>query len=205
MKTNIMPYCAIAFCLLLSSQSFGMGGNHDPNQPIYGNDGWPPDLVKAMNGAECVGGFWVNQSDWFFFKGETRAANRFFEKCGRYEKTLTRVVLHPGSGFGQTPWDKERVPCDWMVSVERRGWTQPKKFEGVPEDVDLLIVIDLWLGGDIHLHKVKIPVSIDVKSDGKIEKFVAAHKISRKQAEKGNKEALEGSNKEEGEEGAVGE
>jgi hypothetical protein len=197
-------FSAAAFCLLTAVQSFGLGGDHDPSRPIAGGEGWPPALTKAMNGAQCVGGYFVNANDRYFFAGDAKAANGFFEECAKVRKTPLKVIVHPGSGFCKKPWEETRTPCDWTVSVQRRGWTSPETFDGVDDDVDLLITIDLWLGGDFSLSDLHIPASVDVESDGEIEKFVTAHKIKRKHAMDGNKQAPAESNKREGEEAAAG-
>jgi hypothetical protein len=43
------------------------------------------------------------------------------------------------------------------------------------------ITVELWLGGQVDLSKVEVPLNLKVESGGEIEKFIAAHKLKGKQ------------------------
>lgn len=73
----------------------------------------------------------------------------------------------------------KNIPFDWQITMTREGTLVPDR-----EKRRYFVSVDLWVGGDVNLDKVDVPLNIDVKSGGEIEDFIAKHEEERKQAQK---------------------
>jgi len=98
------------------------------------------------------------------------------------ELDALRLVLHPGAGMTGSVGLEKNIPFEWRVSVE--------KWHSDPSKAPTLVTMELCslrsvvcrktqttkaLGGMVRLDRIKVPLNIEVKSGGEIEKFVAEH------------------------------
>jgi hypothetical protein len=119
------------------------------------------------------------------FQGDTCSLNDFlldYERLADPElKSLPRkLVLHPGRSYVDA-LRKDKGVADWefrLTSMEPsvdRSLPQIGPSWIPPKTEWTSIRVDLWLGGQVDLAKVKVPSNVVVESSGEIEKFVAAH------------------------------
>src|SRR5262245_7677026 len=75
-----------------TTEAFAFGSDHS-NGPITGNAWWPKGLEALVNRQDRVHGFWVNETDVFFYDGDTPACNQFLDGYGKLRNTALRVVI----------------------------------------------------------------------------------------------------------------
>jgi hypothetical protein len=163
-------YLAVLTGLLVAaSDGFSLGSDH-PKGPVVQNPAWPAGLAELFNRAERVHGFWVNETDVFFYAGDTQAFNQFLEAYAKLPKTSLRVVIHAGAKNARSPWDKQDrdLPIQWSLTSSIRG--------GIPnadhKDGRFYTRVDLWLGSRIRLEELRIPANVEAESGGEIERFI---------------------------------
>jgi hypothetical protein len=117
-----------------------------------------------------------------YFAGDSEAFNGFIEEYARLKGTPLTVTLRAGRGtVSPLAVEKRRIFFDWQVNISRY---RPPEAPDSPEKTEpgWTVSVELWLGGNVELDKVNVPLNVDVKSDGEIEKFVAGHEAKRKKA-----------------------
>jgi hypothetical protein len=169
-----------------ATPALGLGADHPNDRPVSHKE-WPDGLAEIINGTNIrICGFFINASDWFYFKGNTEVFNTVLAAYAKLKNTPLRLVLHPGRCLGKAPWDKGKgTPCEWSIAVIRRGWGAPKAKPG--ETGNYVVTMNLWLGGDVALNGLDVPLNVDVESGREIETFVVDHQakqsLIRKDAE----------------------
>lgn len=170
----ILGCIAMAACCTVA---LALGASHPNDRPCSNKD-WPAGLSDIVNTKARVCGFFVNANDWFYFKGDTKAFNSVLAAYGKLKDTPLLLVLHPGRGTAREPWDKGKgTPCEWSVEVIRRGWGAPEAKPG--ETGKYVVTLHLWLGGDVSLEELDVPLNVNVRSGTEIEKFVAEHEAKQ--------------------------
>jgi len=169
-----------AGCLVLAAMAgpaLGLGADHPNDRPVQHKE-WPDGLAEIINAYPRVCGFFINASDWFYFKGDTKAFNAVLAAYAKLEDTPLKLVLHPGRCRAKAPWDKdEGSPGEWSIAVIRRGWGAPKAGPG--ETGNYVVTVNLWLGGDVALDGLDVPLNVDVASGREIETFVVDHQAKQ--------------------------
>jgi hypothetical protein len=141
-------------------------------------------LTELLAGKGYLGGFFINASDWFFYAGDAKALNAFLADYAKLPDTPLVLVLHPGTGKASAPWDKEALNCDWSVGVSRERLARaPEAGEGKAlqgkQRPRVEVTLSLWLGGQVGLSDLDVPLNVEVRSGGEIEDFVATHEAKR--------------------------
>jgi len=169
-----------AGCLALvvpTAVAWALGSGH-PNDEVCQHPDWPEGLKDLVNTKARVCGFFVNANDWFYFKGDSGAFNAVLAAYATLKDTPLRLILHPGRGTAREPWDKGTgTPAEWSITVVRRGWGAPKATPG--QAGKYVVTINLWLGGDVALDDLDVPLAVDVESGREIEKFIATHQAKQ--------------------------
>jgi len=178
----MMRLCCVSAiaCLVLAaaaSPALALGASHPNDRPVS-HDEWPKGLAEIINTKARVCGFFVNANDWFYFKGDTKAFNKALAAYGKMKETPLKLVLHPGRCMAREPWDKDKAtPCEWSFAVIRRGWGAPEAKPG--DSGQYVVTLNLWLGGDVTLEDLDVPLAVDVESGREIEKFVVDHQAKQ--------------------------
>ena len=195
MKRFIFIY--LVFVLFPFSRVWALGGEH-----IMGPNGkfvdyspfWPPEFVDLVNSGGCFDGFWINANDWFFFRGDAKTFNEFLKAYGSLKNTPLQVIIHAGSERPGLPWDSSRPTSlyNWQLEILKRGWGVPK-IPNKPEE-KYIVTVNLWIDKQIKLSDVIVPETIQLKSAGEIEQFIAQrplgtpHALSLQQQESAPKQ-----------------
>jgi hypothetical protein len=169
---------ALSCWALTAPEAFALGSDH-PKGPVAGNKGWPEGLKELANWQNRVHGFWVNETDVFFYDGESKELNKFMEGYSKLKNTALHVVIHAGAKKARSPWDKaERdIPVAWSLHAS----FSPLVRGGMPSPRGRFYTrVDVWLGSRLKLEDLRIPAAVAVVSGGEIEKFIAEHRSRQK-------------------------
>lgn len=161
-----------------SANLFALGENHEPGKIRENyNKQWPAGLLELVNSADRVGGFWVNQNDYFFYKGDAKAINKFVADYGKIPNTPVSVVVHAGAkALTGKLGEKHETPYNWELHVSRRGWGTPRDPRNSEESPGYVATVHIWLSDAITLKELELPKHVDVRSANEIEKFIEAHR-----------------------------
>src|SRR5215469_14260917 len=78
-----------------ATEALALGSDH-PKGPVTGNELWPEGLKQLANRPDRVHGFWVNETDVFFYNGDSKKFNQFIDGYRQLQATVLRVVIHAG-------------------------------------------------------------------------------------------------------------
>jgi hypothetical protein len=117
-----------------------------------------------------------------YFAGDSKLFNEFVQEYSRLKGTPLTLILHAGRGaVSPLAIEKRRIFFDWQVNISR--YLPPKASDSTEKpEPGYTVSVEMWLGGNLELYKVNVPLNVEVKSDGEIEKFVAGHEAKRKKA-----------------------
>ena len=168
---------AIAWSLC-PSQASAMGADYPAGTLASIGGGGGPALLELVNTGDRVGGYWLNQSDWFFFRGDAEALNKFFHRYGLIPGTPLAVIVHAGERplTGKLGDKEPSTPYDWTLSIVRRGWGVPRDPRLPKDRPGYVVTVNIWLSDEITLDRLQIPAHVDVKSAGDIESFIKRHR-----------------------------
>jgi len=154
-----------------TSEALALGSDH-PQGPVAGNNLWPEGLKELVNRPDRVHGYFVNETDVFFYNGDSKALNEFLDGNSKLTNTALRVVIHAGTKKARSPWDKaeRNIPVAWSFHAS----SSPLDGLSVPNAGGRFYTrVDVWLGSQVKLEELRIPANIEVISGGEIEKFIA--------------------------------
>jgi len=163
---------------------------------------WVPGLEKLVRYGGVVYGVHKDAPTFYrgletmdiFFRGDHEDFNEILKEYAKLGDSLKRyaesgraqltLTLHPGRGnvgshAGRSFAKGKDIPFDWKITMTREGTLVPER-----DKRRYFVSVNLWLGGDVDLDKLDVPLSLDVRSGGEIEAFVAKHEEKRKQAQK---------------------
>ena len=149
---------------------------YPPGEPKQVPDAWPKGCAALVNfegrvlGLE-VAGPWTQVSHSFYFRGDTKAFNRFLAAYGDLKTAPLPLTLtiHAGKPrFGAFRPQDVPKSYGWSFSIEREGGVRGAR-------VPVVVRLDVWLHGDVDLADMAVPVNVQVKSGGEIERFAEKH------------------------------
>jgi hypothetical protein len=180
MKRCIAVGLAVLTVTASGTVALARGADHRTDYPVHGHDGWPKGLKELMNVKGRVGGYMINADDYFYFSGDAKAFNAFLAQYAAIGEAH-RLILHPGQGLDKRPWSKKDLkPIDWFVEVTNRAWRAiGRRKENEPPPKGYAVTVHLWVGGNVGLETLHVPLNVTVKSSGEIERFVAEHETKQ--------------------------
>lgn len=136
-------------------------------------------MKDLVNRKRRVHGYWVNETDVFFYDGNTQAFNQFMAGYTKLKNTTLKVVIRPGAKKARSPWDKaERdIPVAWSLHISFLPLDELDAKKGAGR---FYTRVDVWLGSRVRLEEMHIPAGIEVVSGGEIEKYLTERKGGRK-------------------------
>jgi len=180
MKKTSVSFLAVVIALVWCIPAFPRITEHAPGRPVYDSRAWP-ELGSLLNRPGRVYGYSYFSGNRFYYAGDTGEFNAFLEAYARLKGTPLTLVVHAGPGREKRWLESKNIRCDWKVDVALRRRPAERR-EGV--------TVAVWLGGQVELDKMKVPLTIKVNSGGEpgnsgdIEKYIAAHEAKRKVAGK---------------------
>ncbi|HUV05467.1 MAG TPA: hypothetical protein VMX94_10220 [Armatimonadota bacterium] len=160
-----------------------------PKGQVTSPSNWPKELTELVNRENRVygmsGGPYPPMYR-FYFVGDTQGFNGFVGQIAKLRGTPVELIVHPGPGVtsysvqqDSTVVRDDKVLYDWELVVPEDLERRDQRVADSPPR----ITINVYLGGGIDLRKVVVPLNIEVKSSGEIERFVADHKAKQEQVE----------------------
>jgi hypothetical protein len=169
----------LSLCLITASEALAVGGDHPAGKKIARdyNHEWPKGLPDLINSGDRVWGHWINQGEFFYYRGDAAALNKFLASFGKLPNTPLAVVLHAGAKPLTGPLGGEQTtPYDWQLEVARRGWGAPLDPRQPEKEPGYVVTVHVWLGDPITLSRLDIPKHVEVRSAGDIERFINTHR-----------------------------
>ncbi len=185
MKKAIISFSALAFGLLSCAPALPRTREHPVGRPVHASPDWPAGLAELLNRPGRVYGYIYFSGNRFHYAGDTDEVNEFLAQYAMLKDTPLTLVLHAGPDREKKWLETKKIGYDWKVDVAFRSWSVNQKKR------QYNVTVQVWLGGQVELGKMKVPLNIQVKSgaegdkDGDIGKFIAAHETKRKSAEQG--------------------
>ena len=167
----------VAGCAALA---WALGADIPPDQPLGRHPDYPAGLYELLSSEGRVDGYFVNACDFLSYHGDTKAFNKFLAGAAKLKDTPLKLTLHPGRGMTSKPWkDHKPVPFEWQANVLRRGWHPDAPEAKAGEKGPYVVTLDLWLGGDVALDELDVPLGVEVQSGMEIERFIHIHEMKR--------------------------
>jgi len=171
---------AAATAAALAAAAFGLGGTYSKDHKVVEQPGWPKGLADLANSPGRVNGYFINANDFFFYAGDAKACGEFLDRYAAFKDMPLVLILHPGRGLtGGLGDPNPAIPFDWGLSIVRRGWgaDMPEAYRNSPSQV--VVTVNLYVGGRVSLNALEVPLTVEVRSGGEIERFVAHHEAKR--------------------------
>ncbi len=174
--------CCIFLAVLLSATATLLAwcANHSENHRVADAPDWPKGLAGLINDGSRILGYFVNANDWFHYRGDAKAFNAFLRRYASLDGVPLTLVLHPGRGMTRGLGSQgPKKPFDWCLAVIRRGWgaEMPERYKDSPCKV--IPTLSLYLGGNVGLEDLDVPLNVNVASSSRIERFVAQHEAKQ--------------------------
>ena len=159
------------------SDALALGGDHPIDRPVVGSTNWPGGLEALVNSTNRIHGFFVNQEDTFFYRGDAPSLSAFLHQYARLDGvTNLCLIQHTGIGEAKSPWATNGVPCDWKLYACPKSWLEIAKLSlaGTNSTETLqraakmpgyVVEVHLWTGGRISLDELEIPKKIEVRTE----------------------------------------
>ena len=118
-------------------------------------------MTELVNSAHRVYGYFINDSDAFFYSGNAAGLSAFllaYSKIDPIEKHV--LVIHAGAGL-----TKAGVPCDWELYGCSATRNRNAKDVKNPFAVSpwYILEIHFWTGGKIDMKQVTVPKNIELR------------------------------------------
>jgi hypothetical protein len=163
---------------------FGLAAEHRAGAPGPTNPHWPQGLNELVKGHKIVRGFFINANDYLFYSGDTEQFNEFLKGYAAIKDTPLTLVIHAGRGkTGGELGAKRQIAFDWQLGISRQRPHRDAAEAADRKASPYVVSLNLWLGGQVELNQVEVPLNVTVKSGGEIEKFIAEHEERRKEAQ----------------------
>jgi len=186
MKRTCVVLVAALALLALQAPAWGIAVIRYPaGRNVGPQPGWSSALIDLANTPGRVDGFGLMNGRYsFYFAGDVEAFARFFARYTKLEGTPLRLVLHAGrtdQTDPRSPKTTPKVAFDWQLRVvsrwKRRSGIVPRNYK--PRIPPPVVSLEVYLGGQVGLGDLDVPLSVDVQSGAEIEKFVAAHQAKQ--------------------------
>jgi len=144
----------IAF-LMQPVQVFGWASEWGPDQKVS-TGGWPPRLLELVNLSSRVAGYFINQDDYFAFRGDTERFQSFLDTCADLGD-FASVTLHIHKGKGLfASLDKQRpgIPCNWQLNIVNQHW---RSAEPTPKGPVYALELHVWSDNGIDFSAIRMP------------------------------------------------
>jgi hypothetical protein len=187
MKKVVSKALVFSVTLWACVSAFPRITEHPVGRPVHASPDWPAGVAELLNRPGRVYGYIYFSGSRFHYAGDTEEVNEFLGEYARLKDTPLTLVLHAGPDREKKRLEAKKIGYDWKVDVVFRSWSANQKRR------QYNVTVEVWLGGQVELGKMKVPLNIQVKSgtegqkSGEIGKFIAAHEAKRKEGGEADK------------------
>lgn len=182
MKSPLRLLIIIVATMACCEVALAAGGGHG-TKPATLSDSYLPEsssvqLTDLVNRPERVGGYWINSNNWFYFAGDTKKLNDFLCQYAKLTETPLVLVIHAGKAPAEECiGEMFKTPYDWKLDSMYPAFTRDTTWFRKPNGGKWrrVVILQVWLGGNIRLDELKVPPNIEVRSGGEIERFIENH------------------------------
>jgi hypothetical protein len=167
MKTlHRLAVLTASLLLTLSPKAHALAGDYPPGPAVWYPTTWPASLVDIAKHPSRIAGYYINQDDYFAFKGDTAGFQACLASCvALADFGPTTLHIHKGKGSFQ-PLDakKPAVACDWRVEVINQEWRRA----GAKEETKgpkYTLELHVWLEGGVDVASLKLPAKLKVVNE----------------------------------------
>ena len=176
-RTRILVVSTI-IVLALGSSVYGLRLTFPNDKPVVRQDRWPDGLAELASSRTRVRGYGHNFGcDAYYYAGDAKAFNAFLAEYAKLKGTPLQLVIHPGLGVkGRAAQTDPDVRFDWLLYVDAHMLSEDAKKGPPPKCRPTL---HLYLGDNIGLDEILVPLEVEVKSGGELEDFISEHTAKR--------------------------
>jgi hypothetical protein len=180
MKCRV-PVLLVVLTLLLTPVAYGFREFFSADGPMALSGALPNELRGLLNNDARVSGTLGDFDTWTNYAGDAPKLNAFLKEYAKVPEVGLQVVLHPGRTKRKVGGTKRTVHVDWTMHIAENYSIRPNAaaFKGKKG----LTTVDIWIGGQVELDKLQVPLNIDLISGGEIERFIKKHEERQQKAE----------------------
>ena len=145
-----------------------------PDGPVS-SPAWPEGWASLISQDSRVYGYFLNQSDCFYFAGDTAQCNSFLADYAALLRRSEVVFLAQGPGVVTKQFKDERVAFDWELSI---GGSSS-------------ILLTIHPGGKVKLGELRVPLDLQVQALSSLEHVALDENHSRMAEETWREESSE--------------
>jgi hypothetical protein len=176
-RTRILVVSTI-IVLALGSSIYGLRFTFPSDKPVVRQERWPAGVAELASSRNRVKSYGHNfGSDAYYYAGDAKAFNAFLGEYAKLKGVALVLVIHAGLGVkGRAARTDPDTRFDWLLFIEglvRRP--EPKK----DSPAQFPVTLHLYLGDNIGLDEILVPLEVEVRSGGELEDFLSEHTAKR--------------------------
>jgi hypothetical protein len=177
-RVFVLSLGAAAIVLACGLSIFAMRITFPKDTPVVRQERWPDGLAELANIRTRVKGYGHNFGcDAYYYAGDAKAFNAFLGEYAKLKGTPLLLTLHPGLGVkGRAAQTDPDVRFDWLLYVDALMLSEDARKAPPPKCRPTL---HLYLGDNIGLDELLVPLEVEVKADNALDDFVSEHTAKR--------------------------
>ena len=176
-RTRILVVSTI-IVLALGSSIYGLRFTFPSDKPVVRQERWPAGVAELASSRNRVKSYGHNfGSDAYYYAGDAKAFNAFLGEYAKLKGVALVLVIHAGLGVkGRAAQTDPDTRFDWLLYVDALMPSGDAKKVPPPKCQPTL---HLYLGDNIGLDEILVPLEVEVRSGGELEDFVSEHTAKR--------------------------
>jgi hypothetical protein len=178
MRNAMLMSVAAMAVLVLAASVFALRVTMPNDKPAVRQEHWPDGVAELVGSRTRVKSYGFNfGADGYYYAGDAKAFNAFVGEYAKLKGGALVLTIHPGLGIkGRAARTDPDTRFDWMLSIDgpnRRAAARrdgPAKFPAT---------LHLYLGDNIGLDELQVPLEVEVKAGAELDDFVSEHAARR--------------------------
>lgn len=177
-RVFVLSLAAAAIVLACGLPIFALRLTFPNDQPVVRQERWPDGLAELVGSRPRVKGYGHNFGcDAYYYAGDAKAFNAFLAEYAKLKGIPLQLVIHPGLGVkGRAAQTDPDVRFDWLLYVDALMRIGVVKKDPPPKCRPTL---HLYLGDNVGLDELLVPLEVEVKADNALDDFVSEHTAKR--------------------------
>jgi hypothetical protein len=177
-RVFVLSLGAAAIVLACGLSIFAMRITFPKDTPVVRQERWPDGLAELASSRTRVKGYGHNFGcDAYYYAGDAKAFNAFLGEYAKLKGTPLLLTIHPGLGVkGRAAQTDPDVRFDWLLYVDALMLSEDARKDPPPKCRPTL---HLYLGDNIGLDELLVPLEVEVKADNALDDFVSEHTAKR--------------------------